>query len=262
VENFDMSVLKEFSLEGKVTLVTGASRGIGRATAIAFAQAGSDLILTSRKAEDLEKVANEIKAIGRKALVISAHLGKLEDIKIVADKSVSAYRKLDILINNAGTNPIFASFLETEERLWDTIMNVNMKGMFFLSQSIAKFMKENGGGNIVNVASTYSFRPGTDNAVYSISKAAVAMATKAMARELAPYKIRVNAIAPGYVRTHMLESGYAVRPESEAKHLSNVPMRTIGNPEDMVGTMIYLASDASRYVTGHTALVDGGQIYF
>jgi NAD(P)-dependent dehydrogenase (short-subunit alcohol dehydrogenase family) len=257
-----MSVLKEFSLEGKVTLVTGASRGIGRATAIAFAQAGSDVILTSRKAEDLEKVADEIKAMSRRAVVICAHLGKSEDIKKVADASMSAFGKIDILINNAGTNPIFSSFLETEERLWDTIMSVNLKGLFFLSQSIAKFMKERGGGSIVNVSSMYAFRPGTDNAVYSISKAAVAMATKAMARELAQYNIRVNTIAPGYIRTHMLESGYAARPETEEKHLSNIPMGTIGNPEDIVGTMIYLASDASRYVTGHIALVDGGLVYF
>jgi NAD(P)-dependent dehydrogenase (short-subunit alcohol dehydrogenase family) len=257
-----MLVLKQFSLENKVTLVTGASRGIGRATAIAIAQAGSDVILTSRKVEDLEKVANEIRSEGRRAQVIGAHLGKLEDIKKVADKSISAFEKIDILINNAGTNPIFASFLETEERLWDTIMSVNLKGLFFLSQSIAKFMKQGGGGSIINVASMYGFRPGTDNTVYSISKAAVAMSTKAIARELAPYKIRVNAIAPGYVRTHMLESGYKVRPETEEKHLSNIPMRTIGTPEDMVGTMVYLASDASRYVTGHTVLVDGGLIYF
>jgi NAD(P)-dependent dehydrogenase (short-subunit alcohol dehydrogenase family) len=257
-----MSVLKQFSLENKVTLITGGSRGIGRAAAIGFAQAGSDIILTSRKVEDLEKVAEEIRAEGRRALVIAAHLGKMEDIKKVSDTSIAAFGKIDILINNAGTSPSFSAFLNVEEKLWDTIMNLNLKGLFFLSQTIAKSMKETGGGCIINVASIDTYLPTKDNAVYSISKAAVGMATKAMARELAQYKIRVNAIAPGYVRTQMLESGYKVRPETQENHLNNVPMRTIGNPEDMVGTMIYLASDASRYVTGHTALVDGGLIYF
>jgi NAD(P)-dependent dehydrogenase (short-subunit alcohol dehydrogenase family) len=257
-----MSVLKQFSLEGKVTLVTGASRGIGRATAIAFAQAGSDVILTSRKVEDLEKVAAEIRAAGRRALVISAHLGKSEDVKKVADTSLAAFGRVDILINNAGTSPVFSSFLETEERLWDTIISLNLKGLFFLSQSIAKIMKERGGGSIVNVASIDAFLPEKDNAVYSISKAGVVMATKAMARELAPYKIRVNAIAPGFVHTKLLDSSYTVRPEKEEENRKSVPLGTIGYPEDMVGTMIYLASDASKYVTGHTALVDGGLVYF
>jgi NAD(P)-dependent dehydrogenase (short-subunit alcohol dehydrogenase family) len=256
-----MSILKQFALDGKVTLVTGASRGIGRAAAVGFAQAGSDLILTSRKAEDLEKVAAEIRAEGRRALVISAHLGRMEDIRKVADTSIAAFGRVDILINNAGTSPAFSSFLDVEEKLWDTIINLNLKGLFFLSQAIARSMKETGGGCIVNVASIDTFLPTPDNGVYSISKAGVGMATKAMARELARYNIRVNAIAPGFVRTQMLELGYKVKPETHEQHLGRVPMGTIGNPEDMVGTMIYLASDASKYVTGHIALVDGGLIY-
>lgn len=257
-----MSVLKQFSLENKVTLVTGASRGIGRAAAIGFAQAGSDIILTSRKVEDLENVAAEIRAVGRRALVISAHLGKMEDVKKVAETSIAAFGKVNILINNAGTSPLFASFLESEERLWDTIMNLNLKGLFFLSQAIAKYMKELGGGTIVNVASIDAFMPEKDTPVYCISKAGVVMATKAMARELAPYNIRVNAIAPGFVHTKLLDSSFTVRPGKEEENRSSVPMGTIGYPEDMVGTMIYLASDASKYVTGHTALVDGGLVYF
>jgi NAD(P)-dependent dehydrogenase (short-subunit alcohol dehydrogenase family) len=256
-----MSDLKQFSLENKVTLITGASRGIGRATALAFAKAGSDIILTSRKVEDLEKVASEIRGEGRRALVINAHLGKMEDVKKVADTAKAAFGKVDILINNAGTSPVFASFLESDERLWDTIMNLNVKGLFFLSQAVAKHMKELGGGCIINVASTDGLLPEKDNGVYAISKAGVVMATKVMARELAPYNIRVNTLAPGFVHTKLLDSGLAERPGLEEQALLRIPMGRIGDPEDMVGTLVYLASDASRYVTGHTVIVDGGMLY-
>ncbi len=256
-----MPGLKQFSLEGKVTIVTGASRGIGRATALAFAKAGSDIVLTSRKVEDLEKVAEGIRAEGRRALVINAHLGKMEDVKKVADTARAAFNKIDILINNAGTSPVFSSFLETEERLWDTVMGLNLKGLYFLSQAVAQIMKEQGGGCIINVASIDGFLPEMDNGVYAVSKAGVVMASKVMARELAHYNIRVNTLAPGFVHTRLLNSSFEVRPGREEECRKSVPMARIAEPEDMVGTMIYLASDAARYVTGHTSIVDGGLLY-
>jgi len=256
-----MPDLKQFSLEGKVTIVTGASRGIGRATALAFAKAGSDIVLTSRKVEDLEKVAEGIRAEGRRALVINAHLGKMEDVKKVADTARAAFNKIDILINNAGTSPVFSSFLETEERLWDTVMGLNLKGLYFLSQAVAQIMKEQGGGCIINVASIDGFLPEMDNGVYAVSKAGVIMASKVMARELAHYNIRVNTLAPGFVHTRLLNSSFEVRPGREEECRKSVPMARIAEPEDMVGTMIYLASDAARYVTGHTSIVDGGLLY-
>ncbi len=256
-----MPGLKQFSLEGKVTIVTGASRGIGRATALAFAKAGSDIVLTSRKVEDLEKVAEGIRAEGRRALVINAHLGKMEDVKKVADTARAAFNKIDILINNAGTSPVFSSFLETEERLWDTVMGLNLKGLYFLSQAVAQIMKEQGGGCIINVASIDGFLPEMDNGVYAVSKAGVIMASKVMARELAHYNIRVNTLAPGFVHTRLLNSSFEVRPGREEECRKSVPMARIAEPEDMVGTMIYLASDAARYVTGHTSIVDGGLLY-
>jgi len=256
-----MPGLKQFSLEGKVTIVTGASRGIGRATALAFAKAGSDIVLPSRKVEDLEKVAEGIRAEGRRALVINAHLGKMEDVKKVADTARAAFNKIDILINNAGTSPVFSSFLETEERLWDTVMGLNLKGLYFLSQAVAQIMKEQGGGCIINVASIDGFLPEMDNGVYAVSKAGVIMASKVMARELAHYNIRVNTLAPGFVHTRLLNSSFEVRPGREEECRKSVPMARIAEPEDMVGTMIYLASDAARYVTGHTSIVDGGLLY-
>jgi NAD(P)-dependent dehydrogenase (short-subunit alcohol dehydrogenase family) len=257
----EMPNSQQFSLENKVTLVTGASRGIGRATAIAFARAGSDIVLTSRKVNDLEKVAAEIRNEGRRALVISAHLGKMEDVRKVADTAMAAFGKIDVLINNAGTSPVFASFLESDEKLWDTIMNLNAKGLYFLGQAVALRMKEQGGGCIINVASIDGYLPEMDNGVYAVSKAAVVMITKVMARELAPFNIRVNTLAPGFVHTKLLEGSFAAREGREEECISAVPMRRIANPEDMVGTMIYLASDASSYVTGHTVAVDGGLLY-
>jgi NAD(P)-dependent dehydrogenase (short-subunit alcohol dehydrogenase family) len=256
-----MSDLQQFSLENKVTLITGGSRGIGRAAALAFAKAGSDIILTSRKVEDLEKAAAEIRGVGRRALVINAHLGKMEDVRKVADTARAAFGRVDILINNAATSPVFASFLESDEKLWDTIMSLNLKGLFFLSQAIAKDMKKQGVGCIINVASTDGFLPEDDNGVYAISKAGVIMATKVMARELAPHNIRVNTLAPGFVHTKLLDSGFAARPGLEEQSLTRIPMKRISNPDDMVGTLIYLASDASSYVTGHTVIVDGGMTY-
>lgn len=252
---------KLFSLQNKVTLITGASRGIGRATALAFARAGSDIIVTSRKVADLEKVAQEIRGVGRRVLAINAHLGRMEDVKKVADTARAAFGRVDILINNAATSPVFESFLESDERLWDTIMSLNLKGLFFLSQAVAKYMKEQGGGCIINVSSTDGVLPEKDNGVYAISKAGVIMATKVMARELAPYKIRVNTLAPGFVHTKLTDSGFAARPGLEEQSLARIPMGRIGDPEDMIGTMVYLASDASAYLTGRTIFVDGGMLY-
>jgi NAD(P)-dependent dehydrogenase (short-subunit alcohol dehydrogenase family) len=253
-----MSDLKQFSLEGKVAIVTGASRGIGRATAVAFASVGADIILTSRKVEDLEKVAEDIRRQGRRALVINAHLGRMDDVRKVADTARAAFSRIDILVNNAGTSPVFASFLESDERLWDTVMNLNMKGLYFLSQAIARIMKEQGGGNIINVSSIDAFMPEIDNGIYAVSKAGVCMITKVMARELAPYNIRVNTIAPGFVHTKLLDSSFEVRPGRAEECRKLVPLGRIAEPEDMIGTMIYLASDASAYMTGHTVAVDGG----
>ncbi len=256
-----MSELKQFSLENKVAIVTGASRGIGRATALAFARAGADIVLSSRKVEDLEKAAAEIRKVGRRALVVGAHLGKMEDVKKLADTARAAFGRIDILVNNAGTSPVFSSFLESEERLWDAIMNLNLKGLFFLSQGVAKIMKEQGGGCIINVASIDGYLPEMDNGVYAISKAAVVMATKVMARELAQFNIRINTLAPGFVHTKLMDAAFAGKPGLEEEYRRAIPLSRIGEPEDIVGTMIYLASDASKYMTGHTVLVDGGYLY-
>jgi len=248
-----------FSLSGKVALVTGGSRGIGKATAIGFARFGADVAIASRTLSDLEVVADEIRGLGRKALPVAAHVGKMEQIKSLVETVHKEFGKIDILINGAGTSPAMSPMLEIEERLWDSVMNLNLKGLVLLSQAVASIMKEHG-GSIINVASINSYMHEPDIGVYAISKAAVVQATKIMAEEWAKYNIRVNAVAPGQIHTRLGDSIFEARPDYKKVFLERVPMRRIGDPDEIVGAMIYLASDASSYVTGTTVVVDGGTL--
>jgi NAD(P)-dependent dehydrogenase (short-subunit alcohol dehydrogenase family) len=249
----------DFSLSGKVALITGGSRGIGKATALGFARAGADVAIASRTLPDLELVATDIRSLGRKALPVAAHIGRLEQIKSLVQTVHKEFGRIDILVNDAGTSPAISGMLDIEERLWDSIMNVNLKGLVFLSQAVARIMKEHG-GTIINVASVDGYLHEPNIGVYSISKAAVVQATKIMAEEWAKYNIRVNAIAPGHIHTRLGDSIFEAMPEYKKVFLDRVPMRRIGDPDEIVGAMIYLASDASSYVTGTTVVVDGGTL--
>lgn len=248
--------LSQFSLEGKVALVTGGSRGIGEATALGFAAAGADVAVASRKLPDLEKVAEQIRGLGRRSLAVAAHMGRTDEIKGLVDTVTGEFGRIDILVNNAGANPVMDSALDIEERAWDTIMNLNLKGLFFLSQAVARVMKEHGGGTIISVASTAGLRPGA-LPVYGISKAGVIMATRIMAHEWAKYNIRANVIAPGLLRTRFSEALWN-NPDILNASLAGTPMKRIGEADEVVGTMIYLASDASSYVNGALITLDGG----
>ena len=245
-----------FPLEGKIALITGGSRGIGKATALGFARAGADVVIASRKLPDLEKVAEEIRGLGRESLAIAAHVGRLEDINNLVTKAVEKFERIDILVNNAGTNLNLDSALDTQERAWDAVMNLNLKGLFFLSQAVARVMKAKGGGCIINVASMDGIRPGM-LPVYSISKAGVIMATKVMALEWAQFGIRVNVVAPGLVKTRFSEYFWN-NPEVWEGWVSKIPMQRPAEPEEIAGMILYLASDAAGYVTGAVITVDGG----
>ena len=246
----------EFSLKNKVVLITGASRGIGEATAIGLAQAGADVAIASRKLPDLEKVADQIKKTGRKCVPVAAHVGKTEEINSLVKRVLEEFGKIDILVNNAATNPSMAPAIDIDERAWDSIMNLNLKGLFFLSQTVARGMKEKGGGKIINVSSVAGITPDI-LPVYSISKAGVIMATKVMAQQWAPYNIRVNAIAPGLTKTRFSEALWK-NPDILQMAMTRTPMARPADPEEMVGAIIYLASDASSYVTGQVIAIDGG----
>lgn len=246
----------DFSLKGKVALVTGGSRGIGEATAIGLAEAGADIAIASRKLPDLEKVAEKIKKTGKKCMPVAAHVARLDEINNLVGKVIAEYGKIDILVNNAATNPTMAAAIDIEERAWDAIMNLNLKGLFFLSQAVAKVMKEKGGGIIINVASIAGITPDV-LPIYSISKAGVIMATKVMAQQWGQYNIRVNAIAPGLTKTRFSE-GLWNNPDIAQVALGRNPIPRVAEPEEMVGAIIYLASNASSYVTGQTLALDGG----
>jgi NAD(P)-dependent dehydrogenase (short-subunit alcohol dehydrogenase family) len=246
----------DFSLKNRVVVITGASRGIGEATAKGLAQAGADLAIASRKLPDLEKVAEEIKKTGRKCLPVAAHVGKIEEINNLVKKVLEEFGKIDVLVNNAATNPTMAPAIDIDERAWDSIMNLNLRGLFFLSQAVAKVMREKGGGKIINVASVAGITPDI-LPIYSISKAGVIMATKVMAQQWAPYNIRVNAIAPGLTKTRFSEALWK-NDQILQMAMSRTPMARPADPEEMVGAIIYLASDASSYVTGQVIAIDGG----
>jgi dehydrogenase/reductase SDR family member 4 len=245
-----------FSLSGKVALVTGGSRGIGRAIAIGLAKFGADVAVTSRKLPDLEEVAAEIRELGRRSMAVATHVGRMDEINSLVPKVKEELGRIDVLVNNAGTNPTMDQAMDIEERAWDSIMNLNLKGLFFVSQAVARLMKEQGGGKIINVASVAGLTPDI-LPVYSISKAGVIMATKVMAQQWAQYGIRVNAIAPGLTRTRFSQALWD-NPDILQGAMMLTPLRRVGEPDEMVGATVFLASDASSYVTGHVLVIDGG----
>jgi NAD(P)-dependent dehydrogenase (short-subunit alcohol dehydrogenase family) len=242
-------------LENKVAIVTGASRGIGEAIARAFAAAGAKVVVAARKPETLAAVAD---AIGPNAKAVAAHTGKESDCVALVEAAVAAFGKVDILVNNAATNPYFGPMLGTEESAWDKTFEVNVKGYFWLTREVAKHcIARDATGSIVNIASVAGLIASPGQGAYSMTKAAILSMTKTLAVELATSKIRVNAIAPGFVDTRfasaILKNDVLL---DEAMKLT--PMKRYAQPEEITGGAVYLASDAASYVTGHTLVIDGG----
>jgi dehydrogenase/reductase SDR family protein 4 len=249
---------EQFSLEGRVAIITGGSRGIGQAIAEGFAEMGAKVVLASRKAEALEEVRKGIEAAGGEAFVIPTHMGDMEGINRLVQGTLDKYGTIDILVNNAATNPIFCGTSEVEEPAFDKIMEVNVKGLFFLSQQVGKVMCEKGSGSVVNISSEAAFCPTPFLGVYSMSKSAVNMLTKVFAQEWGPKGVRVNAIAPGLVKTHFSEALWGNEAILQAA-LTSIPLGRMAEPDEMVGLTIFLASDASKYITGQVVLIDGGR---
>ncbi len=251
------SFLEKFRLDGKVALITGGSRGIGKAIASALAEAGADIILASRKLPDLEATTQQISQTGRRVLAVQANVRHLPEIDNLVKKSMEKFGRIDILINNAGTNPTFGSIFKMDETVWDIIMGLNLKGYFFLSQAVAKIMRDKGGGTIVNTSSEDGIRPGVGLGTYSISKAGVIMLTQVLAQELGQYNIRVNAIAPGVIKTKLSEKLW-LDPIQVKETENNTALGRIAEPEEMADAVLFFASEASSYITGQTILLDGG----
>ena len=251
--------IPDFRLDDRVALVTGASRGIGRAVALGLAKAGAHVALAARRLPDLEDVAGEVTALGRRALPVSAHTGRREDIDRLFDTVGTELGRLDILVNNAATNPTFGPLVEMDETAWDKVMALNVKGYLLTAQRAARLMRAQGRGSIVNVSSTGGLRASPGIGAYSVSKAAVIMLTRVLARELASAGIRVNAVAPALVETRFSEALWK-DPQILSRYLEATPMNRTAQPEEMAGAVVYLCSDAASYVTGQTLVLDGGHL--
>ncbi|MCG6911080.1 MAG: SDR family oxidoreductase [Deltaproteobacteria bacterium] len=248
-----------FSLEGKVALVTGASRGIGEAVALCFAEQGAECILASRKAEALERVVEKIEGLGGKAWACAANMGDLAQISDLFAFAEKKFGKLDILVNNAATNPYFGNMSEAPEWAWDKTLAVNLKGPFFAIQEAAKLMDAAGGGAIVNVASINGVKPAPLQGIYSITKAGIISMTKGFAKELAPRRIRVNALLPGLTKTDFSKALF----ESKEIHqhvVQEIPMQRHAEPQEMSGAVLYLVSEAASFTTGICITCDGGYL--
>ncbi len=249
-------ILDDFRLDGKVALVTGASRGIGRAYALALAEAGADVAIVGRRLATLEPVAAEIAGLGREALSVPADMGNLEDIAAVVARVQERWGHIDILANNAGLVNR-APAVEYTAEMWDEVMRVNIRGAFFMAQAVGRVMIEQGGGKIINTASLLSAIGVPYIPAYTAAKGGIGQLTKSLAVEWAQYHINVNAIAPGYVRTELTKA-LQEDPARSDWVLQRTPMQRWAEPEELKGAMVFLASQASDFVTGQIIYVDGG----
>ncbi len=254
-----MSVENLFSLKDKVALVTGASRGIGESIAKLLASAGAHVIVSSRKIDGCQVVADEIIKAGGSAEAIACHIGEMDQIENCFKQIEEKHGKLDILVNNAAANPYFGHILDTDLSAFQKTTDVNIRGYFFMSVTAGKIMKKNGGGNIINVASVNGVIPGDFQGIYSITKSSVIAMTKAFAKECAPQGIRVNALLPGLTDTKFA-SALTTNDAIMKQALMHIPMKRAAMPEEMAGTVLYLASEASSYTTGACINVDGGYL--
>ncbi|OQY45538.1 MAG: short-chain dehydrogenase [Anaerolineaceae bacterium 4572_78] len=248
-----------FDLTGKIAVITGASRGIGEAIACTYASAGASVVLAGRKQAGVQAVARKIARAGGETFATQAHTGNEKSVKQLIDKVIDAYDGIDILVNNAATNPHFGHIMTSGESEWDKIYEINVKAYFNLAKACYESMKERGGGKIINVASSAGEIPTPGMGVYCVSKAAVLMLTKVLALELATDNIQVNAIAPGLVKTKFSQALWGNSQIYEAV-LNTIPQHRIAMPDEISGIALYLASPASSYTTGATFVVDGGAL--
>ena len=246
-----------FSLEGKVALLTGASKGIGEAIARLYAAAGAKVVINSRKQEELDKVAESIIREGGSCIGIAANAGDLAECRILVDKVVTLHGGIDILVNNAASNPVYGPVVQCEEWAFDKIMNVNVKAPFELGKLVYPIMKQRGGGSVINISSIAGLTPDQGLGIYSVSKAALNMLTKVTAKEWGADHIRVNAICPGLIKTKFSEALW--QNEKWLAHFVKLtPLGRMGTVEEIAGLALFLASDASGYCTGTLFTADGG----
>lgn len=245
--------IPNFSLENKVAVITGGKRGIGKGIALTFAEAGADVAVCGRTLPDLEKVAEEIEALGRRSLAMKADVSEKRDVENLMERTVREFGTIDILVNNAVVYT-GGPLVELSEETWDNTVDIGLKGFFLCSQAAAKVMMEKKQGCIINMSSTAGIRPTGRQGAYSIIKAAGIMVTKLLAAELAEYNIRVNALAPTVVKTEL------VNPDLLKGFMTQLPLGRLTELDELTSAALFLASDAASYISGHTLIVDGGRI--
>jgi NAD(P)-dependent dehydrogenase (short-subunit alcohol dehydrogenase family) len=252
-----MTANQIFSLEGKIALITGASKGIGEAIARFYAACGAKVVINSRKQEELDKVSESINAEGGHCIGIAANAGDIAACKILIEKVVAMHGGIDILVNNAASNPVYGPVVECEEWAFDKIMNVNVKAPFELSKLVYPIMKARGGGSVINISSIAGLTPDPGLGMYSVSKAALNMLTKVTAKEWGADNIRVNSICPGLIKTKFSEALWQ-NEKSLNYFIKRLPIARMGTVEEIAGLALYLASEASGYCTGGIYTADGG----
>lgn len=246
-------------LSGKVAIVTGASRGIGEAIAHSYAAAGASVLLCSRKLANVEPVAAAIREAGGDAVAMDCHTGQSEQVEALVQRAIEQWGRVDIAVNNAATNPHFGPLIDSDAAQWDKTFEVNVKGYFWLCQLVAPHMERSGGGSIINVASVAGLHPATAMGVYSISKAAVIAMTEQLAQELGHANIRVNALAPGLIKTRFSSALWS-NEDISGKIVGTTPLGRIGTVEEVAGAALYLASSLATFTTGTTLVMDGGSL--
>ncbi|MBI3966454.1 MAG: SDR family oxidoreductase [Chloroflexi bacterium] len=243
-------------LQDRISIVTGAGRGIGRAIALGFAREGAGVVIADLDPDAATSVAGEVRSLGRPALAVEVDVTQRAQVEAMVERAVAELGRVDVLVSNAGIS-LRQHFLELTEEVWDRVLGVNLKGVFLCGQAAARQMAKTGGGAIINIASQRAEAPDLNQAPYAASKGGVRTLTKAMALDLAPHGIRVNAIGPGPVLTDLNRHRLA-EPGEQERFLRRLPLGRIGDPDDIAGPAIFLASDEARWVTGHTLFVDGG----
>ncbi len=249
--------MKLFDLSGKAAVITGGGTGLGEAIAKALAEAGASVAICGRRQEPLEKVAGEIQSSGGQAITIKTDVTQRSDVESMVSKAMEQYGKIDILVNNAGIN-IVKPFLKITEDDWDAVLNTNLRGNFHCCQAVGKGMIEQKSGSIINMVSVFGLRGFMNLAPYVASKGAIVQLTKSLAIEWARFNVRVNAVAPSYIETEMTKRDIEADERVLQYNLSKIPMKRGGKPDELGGIAVFLASDASSFITGETVAVDGG----
>ncbi|MCK7544377.1 SDR family oxidoreductase [Marinobacter bryozoorum] len=247
-----------FDMTGKVALITGSTKGIGRSIAEEMARLGAKVVISSRKADACEQVAGELKSQGFEAIAIPCHVGKKDDLQNLVDKTLEAWGKIDVLVCNAATNPVYGPTSEMTDEAWDKIMDTNVKGTFWLTNMVLPGMAERGEGAVVLLSSIAGIRGNTTIGTYGVSKAAEAALARNLAVEWGPKGIRINSIAPGLIKTDFAKALWE-DPVRVKRAEEKTPLRRIGDPVDIAGLAVFLSTKASAYITGQVIVADGGE---